>query len=271
LHKGGYILADIISLVNQKGGVGKTTTTHNLGYALARNEDHKPAQNTLIVDLDPQMNLSDTLGIDCYAQNKSIYDVLVSKELPLGRVVRETENEHLDIIPSDFELSGAEVEFTKKINPNALLRRSITKSMEDNYDFILIDCPPSLGTLTLNALTASDYVIIPMQPETYALYGINLLVTTVEEVQEEINSKLSIIGVLITMHDGRLNVHKEMTEQIQKYFKGNVMDTIIKTNTTLKEAQNNHQSIFEYDGRARGAKNYEQLAREVLEKCKKEQ
>lgn len=271
LHKGGYKLANIVSLVNQKGGVGKTTTTHNLGYALARDEEEKSAQKTLIVDLDPQMNLSDTLGIDCYAQNKSIHDVLVSKELPLGRVVQNTNNENLDIIPSDFELSGAEVEFTKKINPNALLRRSITKSMEENYDFILIDCPPALGTLTINALTASDYVIIPMQPETYALYGIDLLVTTVEEVQEEINSKLQIMGVLITMHDGRLNVHKEMTEQIQKYFKGNVMNTIIKTNTKLKEAQNNHASIFEYDGRARGAKNYEKLAREVVLKCQEKQ
>ena len=264
-------MAIIISLVNQKGGVGKTTSTHNLGYALARDENKKPPQKTLIIDLDPQMNLSETLGIDCYAQNKSIYEVLISKELPLGRIAKDTENNNLEIIPSAFELSGAEVEFTKKISPNSLLRRSITNSMHEEYDYILIDCPPSLGTLTLNALTASDYVIIPMQPEVYALYGIDLLVATVEEVQEEINSKLEIMGVLITMHDGRLNVHKEMTEQINKYFKRNVFETIIKTNTTLKEAQSNKKSIFEYDGRARGAKDYAELAREVVSKCQNHQ
>ncbi len=253
-------MAEIISIVNQKGGVGKTTTSHNLSYALA-----EEGKQTLLIDLDPQMNLSTTLGIDCYAQKNSIYNVLKDKELPLGSVIRETDHDNLSIIPSAFELSGAEIEFTKRISSASLLSRSISNSMSDDYDFILIDCPPSLGILTINALSASDFLIIPMQPEVYALYGIDMLLSTIEEIQEEINSNLKIMGVLITMHDGRLSLHKEMTEKIHGYFKNNVFDTLIKTNTTLKEAQSNNQSIFEYDGRARGAKNYQSLAREVIE------
>ncbi len=255
-------MANIISIVNQKGGVGKTTTTHNLGYALAEED-----QNTLIMDLDPQMNLSNTVGIDCYAQKQSIYDVLKDKELPLGSVIQRTEHEQMDIIPSAFELSGAEIEFTRRISSASLLSRSITNSIKEEYDFIVIDCPPALGILTINALSASDYVIIPMQAEVYALYGIDMLLSTIEEIQEETNSRLKIMGVLITMHDGRLRLHKEMTEKINDYFKGKVFDTLIKTNTTLKEAQSNNQSIFQYDGRARGAKNYQALAREVIEIC----
>ncbi len=255
-------MANIISIVNQKGGVGKTTTTHNLGYALAEEQN-----NTLIMDLDPQMNLSNTVGIDCYAQKQSIYDVLRDKELPLGSVIKDTDHDNLDIIPSAFELSGAEIEFTRRISSASLLSRSITNSIREEYDFIVIDCPPALGILTINALSASDFVIIPMQAEVYALYGIDMLLSTIEEIQEETNSELKIMGVLITMHDGRLRLHKEMTEKINNYFKGKVFDTLIKTNTTLKEAQSNNQSIFEYDGRARGAKNYQALAREVMELC----
>jgi len=157
-------LANIISIVNQKGGVGKTTTSHNLSYALA-----EEGKETLLIDLDPQMNLSTTLGIDCYAQKNSIYNVLKDKELPLGSVIRETDHDNLSIIPSAFELSGAEIEFTKRISSASLLSRSISNSMSDDYDFILIDCPPSLGILTINALSASDFLIIPMQPEVYAL------------------------------------------------------------------------------------------------------
>ena len=255
-------MSNIISIVNQKGGVGKTTTTHNLGFALAE-EDKK----TMIMDLDPQMNLSNTVGIDCYAQKQSIYDVLRDKELPLGSVIKQTDHANLDIIPSAFELSGAEIEFTRRISSASLLSRSITNSIREEYDFIVIDCPPALGILTINALSASDYVIIPMQAEVYALYGIDMLLSTIEEIQEETNSDLKIMGVLITMHDGRLRLHKEMTEKINNYFKDKVFDTLVKTNTTLKEAQSNNQSIFEYDGRARGAKNYEALAQEVIEIC----
>ncbi len=255
-------MANIISIVNQKGGVGKTTTTHNLGFALAEED-----KNTMIMDLDPQMNLSNTVGIDCYAQKQSIYDVLRDKELPLGSVIKQTDHANLDIIPSAFELSGAEIEFTRRISSASLLSRSITNSIREEYDFIVIDCPPALGILTINALSASDYVIIPMQAEVYALYGIDMLLSTIEEIQEETNSDLKIMGVLITMHDGRLRLHKEMTEKINNYFKDKVFDTLVKTNTTLKEAQSNNQSIFEYDGRARGAKNYEALAQEVIEIC----
>jgi len=258
-------MSNIISLVNQKGGVGKTTTSQNLAYALA-DMDCK----TLLIDLDPQMNLSTTLGIDCYAQSKTIYDVLKERKIPLGTVIQETSKESLDIIPSDFELSGAELELTRRINSASLLRRSITNSLREDYDFIIIDCPPALGILTINALTASEYVIIPMQPEVYALYGINLLLSTIEEIQDEANPKLSLMGVLITMHDGRLRIHKEMTEQINHFFKGKIFNTVIKTNTTLKEAQSNNQSVFEYDGRATGAKNYESLAQEVLSICQEE-
>ncbi|MFW6015765.1 MAG: ParA family protein [bacterium] len=256
-------MSDIISIVNQKGGIGKTTTAHNLSYALAVKENKK----VLVIDLDPQMNLSNTFGIDCYAQKQSIYDVMKDKELPLTSIIQKTDNEGLDIVPSALELSGAEIEFVRRINSAALLERSISNSIRETYDFILIDCPPSLGILTINALTASDYVIIPLQPEVYALYGIELLLRTINEIQEETNPELSILSALITMHDGRLNIHKEMTEKIGSYFKGNLFDTLIKTNTTLKESQAKNQSVFEYDGRARGAKDYERLAREVIEKC----
>ena len=264
LQKGADIMTNIISIVNQKGGVGKTTSAHNLGYALA-----EQGKRTLIIDLDPQMNLSNTLGIDCYAQKQSIYNVLKDKELPLGSVIKDTDHEDLDVIPSAFELSGAEMEFTRRISSASLLSRSITESIKEEYDYMVIDCPPALGILTINALSASDYVIIPMQPEVYALYGIDMLLSTIEEIQEETNPKLKILGVLITMHDGRLRLHKEMTEKIHNYFKGNVFDNLIKTNTTLKEAQSNRQSVFEYDGRARGAKNYVALAEEVIDKCQR--
>lgn len=257
-------MTNVISITNQKGGVGKSTTAFELGYGLAENN-----QNTLLIDLDPQMNLSTTIGIDCYAQNKSIYNVLKDKELPLGSVIKDAGHNKLDIIPSAFELSGAEIEFTKRISSASLLSRSLTKSIRSEYDFIIIDCPPSLGILTINALTAASEVIVPLQPEVYALYGMEMLMSTVEEIQGEVNGELEILGVLITMHDGRLRLHKEMTEKIREYFKGNVFNTIIKTNTTLKEAQSNKESIFEYDRRARGAKNYESLAKEVIEKCQR--
>lgn len=256
-------MANIISIVNQKGGIGKTTTALNLSYALATKEDKK----TLVIDLDPQMNLSNTFGIDCYTQDKSIYDVLRDKGLPLTSIIKTTKIENLSIIPSAIELSGAEIEFVRRINAAALLERSLSNSLKEDYDFIIIDCPPSLGILTINALTASDYVIIPLQPETYALYGVELLLKTIVEIQEETNPDLEILSALITMHDARLNIHKEMTEKIKKFFKGNLFETLIKTNTTLKESQAKNQSVFEYDGRARGAKDYENLAREVVEKC----
>jgi len=259
--------ATIISIVNQKGGVGKTTTTNNLGYALAEKENKR----TLLIDLDPQMNLSNTLGIDCYAQKNSIYDVLKDKGLPLSSVIQKTSHEKLDIIPSAFELTGAEIEFTKRISFASLLSKSFSESLKEDYDFILIDCPPNLGILTINALSASSHIIIPIQPEVYSLYGIDMLLSTYEEIQEEVNPDLEIMGVLITMHDGRLSLHKEMTEKINDYFKKNVFKTIIKTNTTLKEAQSNNQAIFEYDGRARGAKNYESLAEEVITNVEKEE
>ena len=158
-------MTNIISITNQKGGVAKSTSAHQLGYALCE-KNH----NTLLIDLDPQMNLSTTIGIDCYAQKKSIYDVLKNKELPLGSVIKDAGHDKLDIIPSAFELSGAEIEFTKRISATSLLSRSITKSIRDEYEYIIIDCPPSLGILTLNALTAATKVIIPIQPEIYALY-----------------------------------------------------------------------------------------------------
>lgn len=258
-------MSKIISIVNQKGGVGKTTTTHNLGYAIA-----EQGKKVLLIDLDPQMNLSTTMGIDCYAQKNSIYDVLKDKELPLSSVIQKSTNENLDVIPSAFELTGAEIEFTKRISSASLLARSFSNSLKEEYDFILIDCPPSLGILTINALSASNYIIIPMQPEVYGLYGIEMLLSTYEEIQEEVNQDLEIMGVLITMHDGRLSLHKEMTEKINSYFKKKVFETIIKTNTTLKEAQSNNQTVFEYDGRARGAKNYTSLAKEVISNVKEE-
>lgn len=258
-------MAKIISIVNQKGGIGKTTTCHNLSYALAEKEDKK----VLIIDLDPQMNLSETLNIDCYAQKQSIYDVMRDKELPLTSIIKETTHNNLDIVPSAIELAGAEIEFVRRINSAALLERSISKSIRETYDYIIIDCPPSLGILTINALTASDYVIIPMQPEVYSLMGVELLLRTINEVQEETNPDLEILSILITMHDARLNVHKEMTEKIGEHFRGNIFETLVKTNTTLKESQANNQSVFEFDGRARGAKDYEALAQEVIQKCQK--
>ncbi len=258
-------MSTIVSIVNQKGGVGKTTSAHNLSYALA-----EEGKNVLIIDLDPQMNLSTTMGIDCYAQKNSIYDVLKDKELPLRSVIQKTDHENLDVIPSSFDLTGAELEFTRRISSASLLDRSFSTSLREDYDFIIIDCPPSLGILTINALSASNYVIIPMQPEVYGLYGIEMLLSTYEEIQEEVNHELEIMGVLITMHDARLSLHKEMTEKINEYFKKKVFDTIIKTNTTLKEAQSNNQTVFEYDGRARGAKNYMSLAKEVISYVEKE-
>jgi chromosome partitioning protein len=246
-----------ISFVNQKGGVGKTTTAINLAVALAYYE-----QKCLLVDMDPQANATSGLGLSNIYP--SIYDVLV-KEAQAREVIRETDLENLKIMASDISLVGAEVELVQTKGRETQLKRKIM-SLKNEFDFILIDAPPSLGLLTVNTLVASDSVLIPIQAEFYAMEGLSKLLHTIRGIQRELNSRLTIEGVLLTMYDTRLNLSHEVTEEVRKYFGEKVYNVIIPRNVKLAEAPSYGKHIFIYDHRSRGAESYKELAEEVMER-----
>jgi chromosome partitioning protein len=246
-----------ISFVNQKGGVGKTTTAINLAVALAYYE-----QKCLLVDMDPQANATSGLGLSNIYP--SIYDVLV-KEAQAREVIRETDLENLKIMASDISLVGAEVELVQTKGRETQLKRKIM-SLKNEFDFILIDAPPSLGLLTVNTLVASDSVLIPIQAEFYAMEGLSKLLHTIRGIQRELNSRLTIEGVLLTMYDTRLNLSHEVTEEVRKYFGEKVYKVIIPRNVKLAEAPSYGKNIFIYDHRSRGAESYKELAEEVMER-----
>ncbi len=246
-----------ISFVNQKGGVGKTTTAINLAVALAYYE-----QKCLLVDMDPQANATSGLGLSNIYP--SIYDVLV-KEAQAREVIRETDLENLKIMASDISLVGAEVELVQTKGRETQLKRKIM-SLKNEFDFILIDAPPSLGLLTVNTLVASDSVLIPIQAEFYAMEGLSKLLHTIRGIQRELNSRLTIEGVLLTMYDTRLNLSHEVTEEVRKYFGEKVYKVIIPRNVKLAEAPSYGKHIFIYDHRSRGAESYKELAEEVMER-----
>ncbi|MGY3779282.1 ParA family protein [Isobaculum melis] len=250
-------MARVISVANQKGGVGKTTTTVNLGACLAY-----LGKKVLLVDIDAQGNATSGLGIRKADVEKDIYDVLVN-ETPIKEVVMETSRENLWIIPATIQLTGAEIELTNQIARETRLKNALQKAGKD-YDYVLIDCPPSLGHLTINAFTASDSILIPVQCEYYALEGLSQLLNTVRLVQKHFNKNLRIEGVLLTMLDARTNLGYEVVDEVKKYFRERVYKTIIPRNVRLSESPSHGLSIIDYDPRSRGAEVYLELAKEVL-------
>ncbi|MHC5280093.1 ParA family protein [Listeria kieliensis] len=250
-------MTKIIALANQKGGVGKTTSSVNLSSSLAF-----LGKKVLLVDIDPQGNASSGVGINKGEIENCIYNVLVD-DVPLRDVREHTELDNLDVIPATIQLAGAEVELVPAISRELRLKRAID-TIKDEYDYIIIDCPPSLGLLTLNALTASDSVLIPVQCEYYALEGLSQLLNTIRIVQKQLNSELQIEGVLLTMLDARTNLGIQVIEEVKKYFQNKVFDTIIPRNVRLSEAPSHGKPILLYDPKSKGAEVYLELAKEVI-------
>jgi len=250
-------LGKIIAIVNQKGGVGKTTTAVNLSSCLAAAE-----KKTLLVDMDPQSNSTSGVGFDKNGIESSIYDVLIG-EKSISEVIRGTDLNFLNVAPSSISLVGAEVELVGVLSREQRLKSALV-SIVDEYDYIIIDCPPSLGLLTINTLTAARSIIIPIQCEYYALEGLGQLMNTVKLVQEHLNTELKIEGVLLTMFDGRLNLSKQVSEEVRKYFSDKVYDTVISRNVRLSEAPSFGKPIILYDILSTGAENYMSFTKEVL-------
>lgn len=250
-------MAQIIAVANQKGGVGKTTTTVNLGASLAF-----VGKRVLLIDMDAQGNATSGLGVRKGEVDKDIYDVLINEE-PLEDVIMHTSRDNLSIVPATIQLAGAEVELTSLMARETRLKSAV-ETVEDDYDYILIDCPPSLGHLTINAFTASDSVLIPVQCEYYALEGLSQLLNTVRLVQKHFNKDLKVEGVLLTMLDARTNLGFEVVNEVKKYFREKVYQTIIPRNIRLSEAPSYGMSIIDYDLKSKGAEVYQELAKEVL-------
>lgn len=250
-------LSKIIAITNQKGGVGKTTTSVNLGACLA-----SLGKKVLLVDIDPQGNTTSGVGVNKADVENSIYDVLINEVDP-REAVKRTELPNLSIIPATIQLAGAEIELVPTISREVRLKKSLSQ-LRNDYDYILIDCPPSLGILTINSLTAADSVIIPIQCEYYALEGLSQLLNTVRLVQKHLNTSLQIEGVLLTMFDARTNLGIQVIEEVKKYFQQKVYQTIIPRNVRLSEAPSHGQAIITYDPRSKGAEVYLELAKEVI-------
>lgn len=250
-------MAKVISIANQKGGVGKTTTAINLSSLLAAAE-----KRTLLIDIDPQSNSSS--GLSVVNQTPSVYEVLVGAN-SIREVIINSFMPHLDILPSNINLVGAEIEMVEMDNREILLRNAISEISND-YDYILIDCPPSLGLLTLNALTASDSVLIPVQCEYFALEGLGQLLNTINIVKKHFNKDLDIEGVLLTMFDTRLRLSHQVAEEVRKYFGDKVYKTVINRNVRISEAPSYGKPIILYDAISSGAQNYMALASELLER-----
>lgn len=247
----------IISVANQKGGVGKTTTTVNLGASLAYLD-----KKVLLVDIDAQGNATSGVGIRKPDVKEDIYDILVN-EVDIKETILPTSRENLFIVPATLQLAGAEIELTSMMARESRLKLALDEIKAD-YDYILIDCPPSLGHLTINAFTASDSILIPVQCEYYALEGLSQLLNTVRLVQKHFNPDLAIEGVLLTMFDARTNLGAEVVEEVRRYFQEKVYETVIPRNVRLSEAPSHGLSIIDYDIRSKGAEVYQALAKEVL-------
>lgn len=251
-------MGKIIAVANQKGGVGKTTTSVNLSSILA-----KKGRKVLLIDTDPQGNATSGLGIEKNL-SYSVYDVIVN-EVDMDKTIQKTNVKNLSICPSNINLAGAEVELVSMISREQRLKEKLDL-IKDQYDYIFIDCPPSLGLITLNTFTAADSVLIPIQCEFYALEGLGQLMNTINLVKKRLNKNLEIEGALLTMYDMRTNLSNQVVKEVSKYFGENVYKTVIPRNVKLSEAPSYGMSIIEYDARSKGAKSYDKLAKEFLKK-----
>ncbi len=250
-------MAEILSIVNQKGGVGKTTTTVSMAAILG-----KKGKKTLIVDLDPQANATSGLGL--YEANFSftIYDALI-KAIDVKKAIYPSAVNNLFILPSSKDLAGAEIELVSEFNRERFLQNCLA-TIRDQYDYILIDCPPSLGLLTINALTASDQVLIPVQSEYYALEGLARLTATIEMVKKALNPTLQLKGIIVTMFDSRISLSRQVEEEARSFFKEKVFETVIPRNVRLSEAPSFGEPISVYDKKSKGAKAYKNLVKEIF-------
>jgi len=251
------LVGRIITIANQKGGVAKTTTAVNLSACLGT-----LGKKVLLIDIDPQGNASSGLGINKLSSIRCIYDVIVNN-VPITKVILPTEVKNLYIIPATIQLAGAEVELVSAISREVKLKKAL-ESIKNDYDFIFIDCPPSLGLLTLNALTAADSILIPIQCEYYALEGLSQLMNTVHLVQKHLNPNLTIEGAILTMFDARTNLSIQVVDEVKNYFKDKVFSSIIPRNVRLSEAPSYGQPITTYDPKSKGAEMYMELAKEVI-------
>lgn len=252
-------MGKIISVANQKGGVGKTTTAINLAASLAVLEF-----KTLLVDADPQANATSGVGFDPKNVKASIYECIINEAEPAD-IILETSTPNLFLLPAHIDLVGAEIEIINMPNREQMMRLAMQK-IKDQYDFIIVDCSPSLGLVTINSLTASDSVIIPVQCEYFALEGLGKLLNTIKIVQSRLNTDLEIEGILLTMYDIRLRLSNQVVEEVKTHFQQMVFDTIIQRNTKLGEAPSFGETIIMHDATSKGAINYLNLAREILQK-----
>lgn len=257
VDNGGNSVVKVIALANQKGGVGKTTTAVNLAACLAAAD-----RKVLLIDSDPQGNATSGLGIDKRDVKQSIYDVLV-RDIPARETILETAYANLSLLPATISLAGAEIELVNMMSRETRLKNALERVKYD-YDYVLIDCPPSLGLLTINALTAAGSVLIPIQCEFYALEGVTMLMNTIQLVQRNLNPALKLEGVLMTMFDARTNLAEDVVTEVKKYFSAKMYETIIPRNVRLSEAPSHGEPIIVYDPRSRGAEVYTKLAREVI-------
>jgi len=250
-------MGKVIAIANQKGGVAKTTTAVNMGAFMA-----KEGKKILILDIDPQGNASSGLGINRFETEYCIYDVLING-VSLKAVTYDTEIENLKVVPATIQLAGAEIELVSAVSRESKLKKALKESRQ-KFDYIIIDCPPSLGLLTLNALTAADSLLIPIQCEYYALEGLGQLMNTYDLVKKHLNPGLEIEGVVLTMFDARTNLAIQVVDEVKNYFKGKVFATIIPRNVRLSEAPSHGKPVSLYDPKSRGAEVYYELAKEVI-------